>query len=186
MLRVLTGNLDKPGCDVLPQPIPVRNIQLLDRLPSDAKPITCDYPLFNTFSETWGNQVQGCVVDAILEKNPYPLKMVVVQSGNPLVTMADSSRTRAAFEQLETLVVIDMFMTETARLADVILPASSCFEKTQLNRSSIRNNPMILQDAVIPPVGDSWPDWKIVFELGRRLGLEADFPWRTAEEAIDS
>jgi len=185
MLRALTGNLDKPGCDVLPQPIPARNIQLFDRLPKEAKPITCDFPLFNTFSETWGNQVQGCVVDAILEETPYPLKMVVVQSGNPLVTMADSSRTRTAFEKLETLVVIDMFMTETARLADVILPASSCFEKTQLNRSSIRNNPMFLQDAVIPPVGDSWPDWKIVFELGRRLGLEADFPWQTAEEAID-
>ncbi len=185
MLRSLTGNLDKPGCDVLPQPIPARNIQLFDRLPADAKPITCDFSLFNTFSETWGNQVQGCVVDAILEEKPYPLKMVVVQSGNPLVTMADSSRTRAAFEKLETLVVIDMFMTETAKLADVILPAASCFEKTQLNRSSIRNNPMFLQDAVIPPVGESWPDWKIVFELGRRLGLEAEFPWQTAEEAID-
>jgi len=185
MLRALTGNLDKPGCDVLPQPIPARNIQLFDRLPADAKPITCDFSLFNTFSETWGNQVQGCVVDAILEEKPYPLKMVVVQSGNPLVTMADSSRTRTAFEKLETLVVIDMFMTETAKLADVILPAASCFEKTQLNRSSIRNNPMFLQDAVIPPVGASWPDWKIVFELGRRLGLEAEFPWQTAEEAID-
>lgn len=185
MLRALTGNLDKPGGDVLPQPIPARNIQLAERLPADARPITCDFPLFNTFSETWGNQVQGCVVDAILEEKPYAVKMVVVQSGNPLVTMADSSRTRSAFAKLDTLVVIDMFMTETAKLADVILPASSCFEKTQLNRASIRNNPMFLQDAVIPPVGDSWPDWKIVFELGRRLGLEEDFPWQTAEEAIN-
>lgn len=184
MLRALTGNLDKPGGDVLPQPIPARNIQLAERLPA-LKPITCDYGLFNTFSETWGNQVQGCVVDAILEEKPYAVKMVVVQSGNPLVTMADSSRTRAAFTKLDTLVVVDMFMTETAKLADVILPAASCFEKTQLNRASIRNNPMFLQDAVIPPVGDSWPDWKIVFELGRRLGLGEDFPWQTAEEAID-
>ena len=185
MLRALTGNLDKPGGDVLPQPVPVRNIQLRERLAEDAHPITCAYPLFNTFSATWGNQVQGCVIDAIFEEKPYPVKMVVVQSGNPLVTMADSTRTRAAFSKLETLVVIDMFMTETAKLADVILPASSCFEKTQLNRSSIRNNPIILQDAVIAPVGDSWPDWKIVFELGRRLGYGEDFPWQTAEEAID-
>ncbi|MBM9616805.1 molybdopterin-dependent oxidoreductase [Desulfobulbus rhabdoformis] len=185
MLRALTGNLDKPGSDVLPQPVPARNIQLADRLPADAQPITSEFALFNTFSETWGNQVQGCVVDAILNEKPYPLKMVVVQSGNPLVTMADSSRTREAFSKLETLVVIDMFMTETAKLADVILPASSCFEKTQLNRSSIRNNPLFLQDAVIEPIGDSWPDWKIVFELGRRLGLAEEFPWQSAEEAID-
>lgn len=185
MLRALTGNLDRPGGDVLPQPIPARNIQLQERLPAGVLPITQDYPLFNTFSATWGNQVQGCVVDAILEEKPYSLKMVVVQSGNPLVTMADSNRTRTAFEKLDTLVVIDMFMTETAKLADVILPASSCFEKTQLNRAAIRNNPIILQNAVIAPVGDSWPDWKIVFDLGRRLGYAADFPWQTAEEAID-
>jgi anaerobic selenocysteine-containing dehydrogenase len=185
MLRALTGNLDQPGGDVLPQPIPARNIQLKERLPKGSVPITRDYRLFNTFSETWGNQVQGCVLDAILEEKPYPLKMVVVQSGNPLVTMADSARARAAFAKLDTLVVIDMFLTETGKLADVILPASSCFEKTQLNRASIRNNPMFLQDAVIEPVGESWPDWKIVFELGRRLGLHEDFPWQTAEEAID-
>jgi len=185
MLRALTGNLDKPGGDVLPQPIPVRNIQLKNRLPEGALPITQQYPLFNTFSDTWGNQVQGCVVDAILDESPYPLKMVVVQSGNPVITMADSNRTREAFTKVESLVVIDLFMTATAQLADVILPAASCFEKTQLNRSSIRNNPIILQNAVIPPVGGSWPDWKIVFELGRRLGFTAEFPWQTAEEAID-
>jgi anaerobic selenocysteine-containing dehydrogenase len=185
MLRALTGNLDKPGGDVLPQPIPVRNIQLKEQLPVGVKPITRQYPLFNTFSDTWGNQVQGCVVDAILGESFYPLKMVVVQSGNPVITMADSNRTTEAFAKVETLVVIDLFMTATAKLADVILPATSGFEKTQLNRSSIRNNPMFLQDAVIAPVGDSWPDWKIVFELGRRLGFAAEFPWQTAEEAIN-
>lgn len=185
MLRALTGNLDKPGGDVLPQPIPLRNIQLKDRLPDGVEPITRDYSLFNTFSETWGNQVQGCLIDAILDESPYPVKMVVVQSGNPVVSMADSTRAREAFTKVETLVVIDMFMTETARLADVILPAASCFETTQLNRFSIRNNPMILQNAVIPPVGDSWPNWRIIFELGRRLGYAEDFPWTTAEEALD-
>ena len=185
MLRALTGNLDQSGGDVLPQPIPVRNIQLKERLPEGLLPITQHYPLFNTFSDTWGNQVQGCVVDAIADGSPYPLKMVVVQSGNPVITMADSNRTREAFTQVETLVVIDLFMTATAQLADVILPATTGFEKTQLNRASIRNNPMFLQDAVIPPVGDSWPDWKIVFALGRRLGFAAEFPWQTAEEAIN-
>ena len=100
MLRALTGNLDKTGGDVLPQPIPVRNIQLKDRLPDGTVPITRDYPLFNTFSDTWGNQVQGCLIDAILDGYPYPLKMVVVQSGNPLVTMADSIRTQSCLRQI--------------------------------------------------------------------------------------
>jgi anaerobic selenocysteine-containing dehydrogenase len=76
-------------------------------------------------------------------------------------------------------------MTQTGQLADVILPASSCFEKTQLNRAYLRNNLVRIQNAVIEPLGESWPDWKITFGLGRRLGLQEEFPWRTAEEAID-
>ncbi|MBT8420911.1 MAG: molybdopterin-dependent oxidoreductase [Gammaproteobacteria bacterium] len=185
MLGALTGNLDKTGGNVLPQPIPVRNIQERDKLPPDTPSVTRNYPLFNNFSDTWGSQVQNSVIDSILDGEPYPVKMVVVQSGNPLVTMANSARVREAFEKLENLVVIDMFMTETARLADVILPATSCFEKTQLNRASIRNNPIVLQNAVIPPIGDSWPDWKIIFELGKKLGFEKAFPWDSAEQAID-
>jgi len=154
-------------------------------LPAGVLPVTAAYPLFNTFSESWGNQVQSCVVDAILDKKPYGLKMLVVQAGNPVVTMADSGRATQAMRELEFLVVIDMFMTKTAELADVVLPASGCFEKTQLNRFATRNNPIILQNQVIEPVGQSWPDWKIVFELGRRIGLEEDFPWETVEAAID-
>ena len=184
-LRGLTGNIDRPGGDVLPQPIPLRPFQARDRLPEGVMPITAAHPLFNTFSESWGNQVQSCVADAILDQTPYGLKMLVVQAGNPVVTMADSSRARRALEELEFLVVIDLFMTRTAELADVILPAAGCFEKTQLNRAATRNNPIILQNQVIEPVGQSWPDWKIVFELGRRIGLEQDFLWPTVEAAID-
>jgi len=185
ILRGLTGNIDTKGGDVLPQPIAVRNIQARESLSTKNPPITADYPLFNDFNQTWGKQVQSCVVDSILDKKPYPLKMVVVQSGNPVVTMADSTRVTRGFKELDFLVVIDLFMTKTAELADVILPAAGCFEKTQLNRASIRNNPVILQTQVIEPVGESRPDWQIVFELGRKLGFEREFPWRTAEEAID-
>ncbi|MCD6298680.1 MAG: molybdopterin-dependent oxidoreductase [Deltaproteobacteria bacterium] len=170
ILRGLTGNLDKPGGDLIPQPIPVRNIQLKDRLPKEVKPITLEYPLFNEFHETWGNHAQSCVIDAILDEKPYPVKMLVVQSGNPVVTMTDSNRVIRAFENLEFMVVIDLFMTRTAKLADVILPATSSFEKAQLNRAFMRDNPVIIQNQVIDCVADSWPDWKITFELARRLG----------------
>ena len=185
MLRALTGNLDQPGGDLIPQPVPARNIQLRERLPQDIPPITRDYPLFNTFHPTWGLHAQSCLIDAILDETPYPIRMLVVQSGNPAVTMTDSSRVRKALEKLEFLVVIDPFMTQTASFAHVVLPATSCFEKTQLNRASLRNNLVILQDQVIDWLADSQPDWKITFELARHLGLEQEFPWQTAEHAID-
>jgi anaerobic selenocysteine-containing dehydrogenase len=184
-LRALTGNLDRPGGDLLPRPVPARNIQLRERLPEGVEPVTGDYSLFNRFHPTWGLQVQSCVVDAILEEKPYPIRMLVVQSGNPAVSMMDSARVRKALASLDFLVVIDMFMTRTARFADVILPAAGCFEKTQLNRAYLRSDPVLLQNQAIASQGESWPDWKIIFELGRRLGLEEEFPWQTVEEAID-
>jgi anaerobic selenocysteine-containing dehydrogenase len=185
MLRALTGNLDIVGGDFFPQPLPVRNIQLRDRQPKGVEPITREYSLFNNFHDTWGNQVQSCVIDAILDEKPYPIKMLVVQSGNPLVTFMDADRVKRALEKLPFLVVIDPFLTQTARLADVVLPAAGGFEKTQLNRASLRNNPLMIQNQVIEPLGDSRPDWQILFDLARRIGLEEEFPWKTAEEAID-
>jgi len=185
MLRALTGNLDVKGGDFMPQPVPARNIQLKDRVPAEVQPITGEYPLFNEFNATWGKHVQSCVVDAILDATPYPVKMLVSQSGNPAVSLMDAGRVERALNKVEFLVVIDMFMTRTARLADVVLPACSCFEKTQLNRAYLRNRLVRIQNQVIEPLGDSWPDWKIVFELARRIGLEEEFPWQSVEEAID-
>jgi anaerobic selenocysteine-containing dehydrogenase len=185
MLRALTGNLDVPGGDLVPQPVPTRNIQLRERLPDDVEPVTADYPLFNRFHATWGHQVQSCVIDAVLDEKPYPIKALIVQSGNPLVTFMDAGRARRALEKVDFLVVSDLFMTRTAQMADVILPAATCFETTQLNRAGIRCSPVRIQEQVMEPLGESRPTWKIIFDLGRRLGLEDDFPWNTAEEAID-
>ncbi len=98
-----------------------------------------------------------------MDEIPYSIRMLVVQSGNPVVTMTDANRVRQAFEKLDFLVVIDLFKNQTAKYADVILPACSCFEKTQLNPASMRNSPVILQNQVIDWLGDSRPDWKCPF-----------------------
>lgn len=185
MLRAVTGNIDREGGDLIPQPIPLKNIQLKERLPKDVQPVTAAYPLFDAFHPTWGRHAQSCLIDAILGERPYPIRMLVVQSGNPAVTMTDAKRVRRALQKLDFLVVIDLFRNRTAEMADVILPAASCFEKTQLNRASMRSSPVVLQNQVIDCLGESRPDWQIVFELGRRLGLEADFPWASVEAAID-
>ncbi|MCK9275088.1 MAG: molybdopterin-dependent oxidoreductase [Syntrophales bacterium] len=185
MLRALSGNLDIIGGDHIPETVPHRNLQLRERLPASAEPITSAYLLFNTFHAGWGNQVQSCVIDAILDEKPYPLKTLIVQSGNPAVTFMDAHRAERALEKVEFLAVIDMFMNRTAEKADVILPAGSCFEHTQLNRAFIRSSPVKIQEQVIAPVGESRPNWHIIFDLARRIGLEKEFPWQTAEEAID-
>ena len=185
ILRALTGNLDRKGGDLLPKPIPTEDMQLTERFRSDIEPISFKYPLFNKFHKTRGDHVLSSVVDAILTEKPYPIKALIIQASNPVVTMANSSRFLRALEKLEFIVVIDLFMTRTAQCAHIILPTTTCFEKTQLNLRHMSRNDVALQNQVIDWVGESWPDWKITFELAKKMGYGKEFPWSTVEEAID-
>lgn len=184
ILRAITGNIDIEGGDFIPQPIPLKNIQLRDKV-SHISSVMFEYPHFEKFHPTWGLHGQSCLIDAILEEKPYPIKMLFVQSGNPAVTMMDSGRVRNALRNLELLVMIDMFRNKTSEFAHVILPACSCFEKTQINRAYIRNCFIMLQQKVIEPIGESKSDIEIIFEIAKFLGLQEFFPWQTVEEALD-
>lgn len=185
MLRALCGNLDIQGGDLFPQQVPTRDITLKKALDPEVKPITADYPLFNSFSKGGGDSVSTVLPDAVLEGKPYPIKALIIQSSNPLVTAANSRRIEEALRQVEFLVVIDLFMTRTAALADVFLPATTSFEKTQLNMAGLRANRIFLQDKIIEPVGESRPDWRIIFDLAKELQLDEAFPFQSVEEAID-
>lgn len=184
ILRALTGNIDIQGGDFIPQPIPLLNVQLREKV-VDVPSVMLDYSHFEKFHPTWGLHGQSCLIDAILEEKPYPVKFLFVQSGNPAVTMMDSGRVREALKRLDCLVMIDMFKNKTAEFAHVILPASSCFEKTQINRAYIRNCFIMLQQKVMEPLGESKGDIEIVFELAKALGVGEYFPWNTVEEALD-
>ena len=184
-LRALTGNLDKKGGDLIPQPIPFKDIQLKDYLSKKIKPITSEYPLFNQYDKNLGIHTMGVVTDAILKQKPYPLKGLIIQGANPAVTMANSNKFIEALNQLELIVVIDLFMTQTAKLADIVLPTTTSFEHTRLNLGSMYSNKVVLQDKVVNWFENCWPDWKIIFELAKKLGYEKEFPWNNVEEAID-
>jgi len=76
------------------------------------------------------------VPEEILTDHPDRFRAMIVESSNPPL-LADSAACRAAFESLELMVVIDVAMTETARLATYVLPAASQYEKPE-STSSIR------------------------------------------------
>ncbi len=185
ILRALSGNLDKRGGDLIPKPLPVRDIKLKERLPQNVPAISCDYPLFRQYNEVRADHTLGCVVDAVLEEKPYPIKALIVQGTNPLVSMANSHRVLSALEKIEFMVVIDLFMTRTARVADIVLPATTPFETTQLNMKGMFSHHVTLQNQVVGWNANARPDWKIIFDLAKTLGFEREFPWNNVEEAID-
>jgi anaerobic selenocysteine-containing dehydrogenase len=109
-----------------------------------------------------------------------------------MLTAANSQMVKSALEKLEFLAVADIFLTATAKLADVVLPASTFLEQTYYAtyEAGAYLKPtvpglLMLRPEVVPPQGESWPDWRIIFELARRLGYGEDFPWQDIEEAID-
>jgi anaerobic selenocysteine-containing dehydrogenase len=112
----------------------------------------------------------------ILTDHPDRFRAMIVESSNPAHSVADSASVRTAFESLELLVVIDVAMTETARMADYVLPAASQYEKpeaTFFNLEFPRNN-FHLRHPLMEPLPGTLPEPEIWARLIRALGVVED------------
>jgi formate dehydrogenase alpha subunit len=101
------------------------------------------------------------------------IKALYIVGENPVISDPDSDHLVKAFQKLDFLVVQDIFLTETAQLADVVLPATTFAEKDGTFSNTERRVALVRQ--VIPPLGDSRPDWQIIAEISRRLGYPMDY-----------
>jgi anaerobic selenocysteine-containing dehydrogenase len=186
LLQAVTGNVDVPGSWVN---VPFPRLGSL-HIKVDEDPIgSAEHPLFYRL---WGRQAPYgqtmYLADAILNEKPYPIKALMVTGGNPALTLPDSDRVKQALEKLELLVVIDLFMTETAKLAHIVLPACSFAERSGIGYvyAVTAGIPyLLLRKKLIEPLGECWPDWKFWCELGRRMGYGDLFPWQTDEEVVE-
>jgi formate dehydrogenase (coenzyme F420) alpha subunit len=137
------------------------------------------YPVF---SKVCGESTIVPLADAVLNDNPYPVKALLVQCANPALTFPNSNKSLLTFRSLDLLVVMDLFMTETAKLADIVLPSANCLEVKQLRELGTFPPSFSLAVNVIEPEPDRWPLWKFWTELGKKLGYHEAFPWNTADE----
>jgi len=96
------------------------------------------------------------------------LKAAWVMGENPILSDPDVNHTREAFKRLEFLVVQDMFLTETAQLAHVVLPAASFAEKDGTFTNTERRVQRVRK--AIEPVGNAKPDWWIICEIAKMMG----------------
>ena len=107
------------------------------------------------------------MVESILSDG---LKCMYIVGENPLLTEPNLAHAREAFEQLDFLVVQDIFLHETAELADIVLPAASFAEKEGTFTNSERRVQRVRR--VIDAVGEARPDWQIVQDLARRTAAQ--------------
>src|SRR6185436_39234 len=102
---------------------------------------------------------------------------------NPLVSLPDANYTREALEKLEFFGVVDFFMSETARHADVVL-AGSLQEEDEGVVANVEGRVLHIRQAVTPP-GDARQDWRIYCDLAARLGKGRFFPYASARAIFD-
>ncbi|MCK5056921.1 MAG: molybdopterin-dependent oxidoreductase [Candidatus Aminicenantes bacterium] len=109
----------------------------------------------------------------ILDTTDPPLKMIWVERGNPVTQNPETNTVLKAFRSLDFRVVVEQFMTDTAREADIILPAKSMFEQSDVIGAYW--HPYIqLKQKVINPPGKVKPETEIYYLLARRLGFPAE------------
>ncbi len=178
-LALMTGNVGKPGAGLHPLR-GQNNVQgasdagLVPMFLPDYQSVMDD-SIRKNFTDVWGSgdfsSEKGLTVTEIIdEAYAGRIKGMYIQGENPAMSDPDVEHARDAIAKLEHLVVQDIFITETANYADVILPASALYEKngtvSNTNRQVQRVRP-----AVTPP-GDAREDWKITVELAQRCGLD--------------
>ncbi len=178
-LALMTGQVGRPGAGLHPLR-GQNNVQgasdagLVPMFLPDYQSVTDD-GVRSAFTEVWQSDdfsnERGLTVTEILDAvHAGSIRGMYILGENPAMSDPDVEHARDALAKLEHLVVQDIFLTETANFADVILPASAFAEKsgtvTNTNRQVQMGRP------AVPPPGDAKEDWWIEMELAKRLGLD--------------
>jgi len=186
-LALLTGNMGKPSTGVNP----IRgqnNVQgacdmgcLPDVFPGYQK--VEDPETIQKFENEWNVELNGSMglmfpemLDAARNGD---IKAMYIVGENPVTSEPDTENIKRSLENLDFLVVQDIFMSETAQMADVVLPGCSFAEKDGTFANSERRIQRVRK--VIEPIGDSKPDWLITCQLAHKMGAEG-FKFKDASE----
>lgn len=116
------------------------------------------------------------IAEEILTDHPKRYRAMLIESGNPVHSLADSQRMREALRALELSVVIDVAMTETARQADYVLPAASQFEKAEATFFNLEfpRNAFHLRAPLFEPLAGTLPEAEIHARLLEAMGELSD------------
>ena len=176
VLLILTGNVGRRGGNVFYETL-LPPVQEPGRRRDPERALASGIPAiaalgnFGMFSPT-------LVPEEVLVDHPQRLRALIVEGSNPLLSFSDTARWREARERLDLLVVIDPAMTETARLADYVLPVPVGYEKWEFANFPKRYPEIHVQvrPPVVPALGESLPEPEIYARLGEAMGLFGDVP----------
>ena len=186
ILRAITGNIDVPGGDVLwSPPAGVRNIAVFNSpeqrgdalLPPEKKARMLTSGKFKADlilhpPSFWETVVSGA---------PYRIRGMWIIGSNPMMTATQGLKIEQALrDHLEYTVVSDLFMTPTAQLADLILPAASWLEQNDV--AFLHKIWCVLARRKVAQQGETRDDREVMLEVAQGLGLTEAFPWKNLRD----
>ena len=166
LFNMLTGNLDRRGGMMFTQPaanlLPVSSKGSMGGYRSRVRGL----PAFA------GEYPVACLAEEILTPGEGQIKAMVIGAGNPLVTTPNTEQLERAFSQLDFVVSVDFYITETSRHADIILPPVTSLERDHydvvFHNFAVRNY-ATYSEAVVEIDDDQLTDWQIYLSLAERL-----------------
>lgn len=171
-LNALTGSYDRPGTMVLPDKKGNKHIEV-EPDETAAKTLKMDrfdgvkaYPFGHksgVYTESFARLAEG--------KGPYKPKIGVVVFQNVMMSVPGTKTVEKALKNLEFLVVNDIFLSETAQMADIVIPGTTYLERYDLNTHWVTWPVLGLRQPVVAPLFKQPAEYEFVAELGRRLGL---------------
>jgi formate dehydrogenase alpha subunit len=192
-IQMLCGNLGKPGagvnalrgqnnvqgaCDMGALPVVFTGYQKV-----------IDEAAHKKFADAWGFPDGICepkngyevttMMDVMVDK-PGELKALYIMGENPMISDPDLHHVEKALKTLEFIVVQDIFLTETAAFAHVVLPGC-CYAEKDGTQTSTERRVQMWRKAQDPP-GESKLDWQILADISAKMGYAKQFPWKSAED----
>lgn len=185
-LNTVTGNLDRPGGAMFASP-PVDLGQILRVLWGPSRHGR-HHSRVDGFPELHGELPVVAMPSEITTPGEGQVRALITVAGNPALSSPDAERVQGALEQLDFMVSVDMYLTETSRMADVILPPVSHLERDDLDVVfpffSVRNN-LRWSPKVFQPADGAKTDWEILLRLAAEVPTgPATAPVRTAMRTV--
>ncbi len=175
MLPAITGNIDIPGAWVFGMGGIGRFPSLIENLSEEANAKRLGANRFKMLCGEGADLPAAhipTVLQAMRESKPYPVKAFMVFGNNTLTTYGNSSQVYESLMKLDFMVCADLFMTPTAELADIILPAAAWPELNQVAGLPTRAANVVLAQQKVVQVGECKSDEEIFVELARRMNLD--------------
>ncbi|MBO2451171.1 molybdopterin-dependent oxidoreductase [Actinomadura barringtoniae] len=170
-VTLVIGGLDRPGGAIFgAAPVRVEELARMSGLATYGRTRS----RVGGYPDVLGTFPAGVMAEEITTPGPGRLRALLVSAGNPILSVPGTAVLEEALGELDLLVCIDLYVTDTGREADYVLPATTFLEREDFPLPFLQNHitPLVTwTEAVVPPSGEARQEWEIIDELARRMRL---------------